>query len=65
MRKPPNRQAFAAPLAGAWSVEDAEKRQLPGTLRVADPYSAASLSHQKRLKVAGCRAASRPKRFAG
>jgi len=57
---PHNGQRSAAPLAGAWSVEDAEKRQLPGTLRVADPYSAASLSHQKRLKVAGCRVANKP-----
>jgi len=35
--KQPNGQLSAAPLAGVWSVEDAEQRQLPGNARAADP----------------------------
>jgi len=33
------RQLSAAPLAGVWRVEDAGRRQVPGTLRAADPWS--------------------------
>jgi len=41
------------------------ERQLPGTLRAADPCSAASLGRQKRLKVAGRLVASKPEQCAG
>ena len=40
---PPNGQLSTAPLAGVWSVADVGERQLPGTLRAADPWSAGSL----------------------
>ena len=33
----PNAWLSAAPLAGVWRVEDAGTRQVPGTLRAADP----------------------------
>jgi len=35
-------QRSAAPLAGVWRVEDREERQVPGTLRTADPWSGRS-----------------------
>jgi len=37
-------QLSAAPLAGVWRVEDGGERQLPGTLRAAELWSAANLS---------------------
>jgi len=43
LRKPPNGQLSAAPLAGVWRVEDGEERQLRGNARVADPWSAGSV----------------------